>query len=51
MDTYTLSYVNTADNTIDLDREFADPFTLYEFVQMEHPDYTSYQVVVTRKAG
>jgi hypothetical protein len=44
---FVLSYVNLENDTALYDREFNDMDELKAFVDGQHPDCTSYQVIVT----
>lgn len=45
---YTLSYVNLENTEVYYDREFSSFDDLVAFVASQHPDFTSYQVIVVR---
>lgn len=49
MDHYTLSYVNTAADTVNYDKEFDTIIKLIAFVNDNHKNVTSYQIIVSRK--
>lgn len=40
-----LSYVNTTSVTDYVDKEFGDIFELWEHINKNYPDFTSYQVI------
>ncbi len=40
-----LNYVNTPTDTIDYEKEFKDYNSLLQFVEVSHPDFTSFQAI------
>jgi hypothetical protein len=43
-----LSYVNTRGDTVHLDRKFNRFSEIHGWAAYHHPDWTSYQIIVTR---